>query len=451
MYTTIPNTYRIIFTIIICTTPYILQSQVSEKELKKHVIQLSSDKFEGRGINTNGIRYAEEYILKSIIKNKLKNINNSYRQEFTINQWKVSSPNKPTLIINKDTLQYINEFYALGSNSSDKIRLPLYKINNPTIKNIHHDFAILTSNINDTNKINNPHLKAILISIIDSSKYTQIIETNKNGNLNIVNADNFIINKNLPTHYINKNTTNKINELLSVGNVNVHVETSLFKKNSIVNPANIIGMINGFSNDSTIVISAHYDHIGINHGKINPGANDNASGVSALLEIAKVFATSETKPKYNILFVFFTAEEIGLRGSKYFTENPPIPLNSILANINLDMIGNKDILHKDEPNFIYAYGPKETSTYLMNKIDSINNIKPYLKLDFFENDSIIANRFLKMSDQANFITFDIPVLFLFNGLSPNYHKPIDTYKKLDYKKMKNVCNLTIDLIKELAY
>ncbi len=451
MYTTISNIYRIIFTIIVCTTPYILQSQASERELKKHVIRLSSDKFEGRGVNTNGIRYAEEYILKSIIQNKLNNINNSYRQEFTINNWTASSPIIPTLIINKDTLQYINDFYALGSNSVGKIKLPLYKINNPDIKHIHHDFAILIKNINDANNINNKYVRAILTSIDDSITYTHIIESNKNGNLDAVNCKYFIINKNTPSYYLSKNTTKQLNKLLSDTNNKIHIETSFLKKNTIMNPANIIGMINGVSNDSTIVISAHYDHIGIHHGKINPGANDNASGVSALLEITRVLSTLETKPKYNILFAFFTAEEIGLHGSKYFTKNLPIPLNSIKANINLDMIGNKDPFHKKEPNFIYAYGPKENSTFLMNKMDSINNTTHYLKLDFFKQDTIMANRFLKMSDQASFIKFDIPVLFLFNGLSPNYHKPIDTYKKLDYKKMKNVCNLTIDLIKDLAY
>ncbi|MCW3788775.1 M28 family metallopeptidase [Plebeiibacterium sediminum] len=451
MYYSNQKNYRIIITVIILTIPYLLHSQASEKELKQHVIQLSSDKFEGRGINTNGIRYAEKYILTSIIQNKLNKVNNSYRQEFTINGWKISSPFIPTLIINNDTLQYINDFYALGNNSSDKSSLPVFSLNNPTIKNIDYNFALITDNINDTAKINTEFLKAILIENNDSLIFNQLIESNMIGNLDSINDYLYITNKNIPTYYLNKTTTDKFNKLITKTNNNIQLEFSPINKNTIINPSNILGMIKGLSDDSTIVLSAHFDHIGINHGKINPGANDNASGVSALLEIVRVLSSEETKPKYNILFAFFTAEEMGLYGSRYFTDNSPIPLKSIMANINLDMIGNKDPFHKDEPNFIYAYGPKETSSFLMNKIDSINKKTHYLKLDFFEQDSIMANRFLKMSDQANFIKSDIPALFLFNGLSPNYHKPIDTYRKLDYRKMKNVCNLTIDLIKDLVY
>ncbi len=426
-------------------------SQSNEKKLKSHVIQLSSKKFEGRGLNSKGIRHAEKYILSEINKFNLSQINNTYRQEFSIKYGETSEPKNPILIINNDTLRYKNEFFTLGNNTKTTNTLPLYTINNLNQQKINIDCALIVDDVNKINDIKSPFVKILLIISLDSINYKQIINSNISGEINVQNNKHFEITPKIQTYYLNPTASKNIKEIISSTPNTPEITFSTRNNNTTDNTANLFGIIEGSSGDSTLVISAHYDHIGIRNGKINPGANDNASGVSALLEIARVLSEEKYKPKYNILFCFFSAEESGLCGSRYFINNPLIQKETIIANINLDMIGNKDKLHKSTPNFIYAFGPEETSSFLMTKIDSINQSKSFLTLDYFDHDTHMGKRFLQMSDQANFINSDIPALFLFNGLSPNYHKPKDTHRKLDYKKMKNVCDLTIDLIKDLAH
>ncbi len=424
-------------------------AQVNQKSLKHHVVELSSEKYEGRSLNSKGIRYAERYILNKINTFNLLPINSSFRQEFSIIKHRSSIPPEPNLIFKRNKLIYKEDFYTIGTNSTETCKYPILELENFTKQKVTYDCAILLKDSNDSNIIISDNIKLLLIPTYSTINYKEIINSNTNGNLSPNTTNNFIIDNSIQKYYLNPSTSKKIKSTLRKRS-NIYITAPCPNSHSSTNTANLYGMISGTQGDSTIIISAHYDHIGIRNKKLNPGANDNASGVSAVLEIANTLSHKISKPKYNILFVFFSAEESGLLGSDFFLKNCPIKKETIMANINMDMIGNKDNYHEKEPNFIYAYGP-ENSQHLVSKIDSINNIKSYLKLDFFEHDIEMGKRFLNMSDQASFIKSNIPVLFIFNGLSPNYHKPTDTYDKLNYKKIKNVCNLTIDLITEIAY
>ncbi|MCW3804449.1 M28 family metallopeptidase [Plebeiibacterium marinum] len=424
------------------------KAQISEKTLKKHVKKLSSKNFEGRGIRTDGIKLAENYILSQVNILNLNPINNVYRQEFSLNSQKMLRPDTCLLILKNDTLHYGKDYYTLNQNTNKTYQLPLYHYQQTNNNKILTDHAILINHINQLNKIKSPQTKAIFVKQESSIEFEKLTNTNGSGINNDLNSP-LLTKQNIKTYYLSPSTSKLIDESLKTDSLLVTAVVS--EENTTINPANILAQIKGTKGDSTIIISAHYDHIGIRYGKINPGANDNASGVAALLEIAKQLSQSQTRPKHNILFAFFSAEESGLLGSRYFVSNPPHPLNKTIANINLDMIGNTDPMHKKDPNYIYAYGPEKTSYFLMHKIDSINNKHFFLNIDHYKHDKTMAQKFLRMSDQANFIKHNIPALFIFNGLSPNYHTPKDTYNKLDYKKIKNVCELTIELIKDLAY
>src|SRR5690606_16560197 len=140
---------------------------------------------------------------------------------------------------------------------------------------------------------------------------------------------------------------------------------------------NILGFIQGTEKpDEILVISAHYDHVGIHDGKIYNGADDDGSGSVAILEIAKAFKKAGKdgyKPKRSILFLHVTAEEIGLLGSKYYTDIQPVfPLENTIADLNIDMIGRIDDAHLDNPNYVYLIGSDKLSTDLHNLSEKVN-------------------------------------------------------------------------------
>ncbi|MGB7528858.1 M20/M25/M40 family metallo-hydrolase [Sphingobacterium cellulitidis] len=202
---------------------------------------------------------------------------------------------------------------------------------------------------------------------------------------------------------------------------------------------NIIGFLDN-SADYTIVIGAHYDHLGTGHiggsrdslgvGKIHNGADDNASGVAGLLELARHYATNDIKEPFNMLFIGFGAEELGLLGSKHFTENPTIPLNSIQWMLNMDMIGR---YNPDNGLAVIGYG---TSSAFPKIFEGITSTIKF-------NKSKDGNG---GSDQTSFYKKNIPVLFFHTGGHDDYHKPTDDADKIDYKAMEAILKLEIDVL-----
>ena len=199
---------------------------------------------------------------------------------------------------------------------------------------------------------------------------------------------------------------------------------------------NIIGMVEGAEEKGQfIVISAHYDHLGIVDSMIYPGADDNASGTSAVLELARIFSKSgkeSGKLKRSILFAFFSGEENGLLGSSYFVKNPVVPLQNIVANLNIDMIGRIDSLHEstDTINYVYVIGADKLSDELYSINEKNNDKGPRLLLDYHFDEPGEPNRFYERSDHYHFAEKNIPVIFYFSGVHSDYHKPTDTLDKI---------------------
>lgn len=210
-------------------------------------------------------------------------------------------------------------------------------------------------------------------------------------------------------------------------------------KDSIRQADNVIGYID---NDApyTIVIGAHYDHLGEGHqggsrdslgvGKIHNGADDNASGVAGLLELARHYSSNDIKEPFNLLFLAFGAEELGLVGSRYFTENPTIPLENIHWMLNMDMIGR---YNADNGLAVIGYGTSSKFPTIFENITS--DIKFNLSRDGNGG-----------SDQTSFYRKDIPVLFFHTGGHDDYHKPGDDPEKIDYNALESILKLEIDVI-----
>lgn len=195
-------------------------------------------------------------------------------------------------------------------------------------------------------------------------------------------------------------------------------------KREVKTVRNVWGYLPG-QTDEYVIIGAHYDHLGMGEqfsmapseaGKVHPGADDNASGTAGVIELARWFG-SQPKPKRGILFLAFAGEELGLLGSRYYVDHPALPLEKAVAMINLDMIGRL----RDKKVYV---GGARTGTTLQVLLEDVF-AKHNLKMD------ISGGAEVGSSDHASFTSKQIPVLFFFSGLHGDYHKPSDTWDKID--------------------
>jgi Zn-dependent M28 family amino/carboxypeptidase len=205
--------------------------------------------------------------------------------------------------------------------------------------------------------------------------------------------------------------------------------------------------------DEVLVISAHYDHVGIQKGEVYNGADDDGSGTVALLEIAKAFAKAKKDghgPKRSILFLHVTGEEHGLHGSRYYSENPLFPIANTITDINIDMIGRRDVEHAKTNNYVYVIGADRLSTDLHNAVVSQNEKYTKLDLDFKFNDPKDPNHFYERSDHYNFAKHGIPAVFFFNGVHEDYHGKGDEPQKIEYDALTKRAQLAFVVAWDLA-
>lgn len=199
---------------------------------------------------------------------------------------------------------------------------------------------------------------------------------------------------------------------------------------------NVLAYIKGSEKpDEVLIISGHFDHEGIKNNKIYFGADDNASGSMAILEIAQAFKLAEKEghaPKRSILFLHLTAEEIGLYGSSFYVKNPVFALNKTIADLNIDMIGRVDPTHINTPNYIHLIGADRISKELHFVSEAVNSTFSNLELDYTFNAENDPNKYYYRSDHYNFAKHNIPVIFYFDGGHIDYHRPTDTADKINY-------------------
>ncbi len=208
-----------------------------------------------------------------------------------------------------------------------------------------------------------------------------------------------------------------------------------------INGVNVVGFIKGRSKPNKyIVVTAHYDHVGVRGGKIHNGADDDASGTSALFAIAKYF--KQHQPKHSIIFVAFDAEEKGLRGARHFVKNLPVKKESILLNVNMDMISRSD------KNELYAagfYHYPQLKKYLI----SVQK-KASIKLLFgHDSPELKGNDWTSQSDHGAFHREKIPFLYFGVEDHKDYHKPTDTFENIHPKFYVNVVETILMAVKSI--
>lgn len=231
-----------------------------------------------------------------------------------------------------------------------------------------------------------------------------------------------------------------------------------FKKTLLINKvSNVLGLLEGTDKkDEYVIITAHYDHVGKRDSLIFYGADDDGSGTVSVLELAEAFAKAKAEgngPRRSILFMTVSGEEHGLWGSAYYGNHPVYPLEKTTVNLNIDMIGrigNDYLKDKDSANYIYIIGDNKLSSDLTPITESINNTYTKLKLDRKYNDPKDPNRFYYRSDHYNFAEKGVPIIFYFNGVHADYHKPTDTPDKIKYDLMEKRAKLVFYTAMEIA-
>lgn len=222
-----------------------------------------------------------------------------------------------------------------------------------------------------------------------------------------------------------------------------NVELSYAKTTSVAEASNVLGIIEGTDKkDEYVMITSHYDHVGKrDDGTIYYGADDDGSGTTAILELAEAFAKAKAAgkgPRRTIIFMTVSGEEKGLWGSAYYANHPVFPLEKTSVDLNIDMIGRigeEYLKDKDSVNYVYVIGDDKLSTDLAPITDQINAKNLKMKLDRKYNDPNDKNRFYYRSDHYNFAEKGVPVIFYFNGVHADYHRPTDTPDKINYKLM----------------
>ncbi len=397
------------------------------KYLKENIEYLSSDQLEGRRAGTTGESLAADFIANKFKEIGLlpKGAEDSYFQPFSISDGRQILPDTYLSVNNQVLIPGIEFFPLSNSKESATIKAQV----SPSLTENDQPWLIDIADDLDNNK-ENPHfdISNLINSLINNSKdkgASSVIFFNSGEIDDHISFDEKDRSENtiIPALYITKNA---VKTYLQDLNSTYDLQFNVAIGPKIRHSKNIIGYIDNKA-QLTVVLGAHFDHLGygedgnsmLRSGErlIHNGADDNASGTAALIELAFLLNKSKSK-QFNYLFIAFSAEELGLNGSKYFSENPTISLNTVNYMINMDMVGRMN-----DSTRVITIGGYGTSPSWKPLIDNIKDNPFVIKYDSSGTGP---------SDHTSFYRKDIPVLFFFTGLHTDYHKPSDDADKINY-------------------
>ena len=403
-------------------------SSQSEKDAREILNTICSESYHGRGYAMGGAEKTADFIVKQLKKNGLKKFNKNYFQNFDI-RVNTFAGNNTLSINNKKLIPGVDFLISASSDSlSGKFIIEIINaqlINQPEKfkKFIHSDLSDKIILI-DTFGLKRPSFKDAyqLITERNILKAKAIIKIIRTKLIYVPSQ----IQKKFPLIILKRSSLPD-----NPKNIEINIDSKYY---SHFETKNIIAYIKG-KTDTSIVFSAHYDHLGaMGKDVFFPGANDNGSGVAALLTLVSSFSKKK-KPKYNIVFMFFSGEELGLLGSHYYTQHPFFPLSKIKFMINLDMVGSGDEGIKVVNGTVFK---KESDTLI-----SINNKNHYLPAIKLRGKA--AN-----SDHYFFFEEGVPAIFIYTlGKYKEYHNIFDTPERLPLSKFEGLMYLLIDFINEL--
>jgi aminopeptidase YwaD len=412
--------------------------------LQQHIQFLADDKLDGRRTGTAGEAAAANYIstqFKTI--GLLARGTENFLQPFEVIEGKQINP-ATFLTIDGKNLLLNKEFFPLIISPNVTVEaLPSLTLKEPSTPWFFDLKELLESNAA------NPHFD-ITESIIKSAKEsakrgaTAVFlynTSNKEDGLKFDGKEKFE-SVSIPVVYLTKEAAKKyLSDESATLDVKLKVDIADKKRNG----TNVIGYVDNGA-PTTVVLGAHFDHLGRGEdnnsreiekkGQIHNGADDNASGTAALIELARLLKNSKLKNN-NYLFIAFSGEELGLFGSKYFTEHPTIDLTRVNYMINMDMVGRLS-----DSSHVVTVGGYGTSPSWGEIYNLTGKKKLYANELQFRFDSSGTGP----SDHTSFYLKNIPVLFYFTGLHQDYHKPTDDFDKINYTGEINVVKHILSVI-----
>ena len=483
--------YFILSTFVYSQNPTVYAEDITAKELKSMLTIYASDAFQGREAGTEGEQMAVKYL-----RNEYQKLGISAAKPdgdyFQYVPLKLNTPPKVNLSIQSQKFSYYKDFINILSGPTKNMRFESY---------IYVGYGIKDPNYNDYKNIDvtgklvvaiagepkNAEGQYVVSGSNKISKWSNVRQTlsakqnlaKEMGAAAFVLIDESLFKRYARYYKRNDQSEGKTNLSLDVNSnpfygflVGDNIGNSLIKEKnglyyndiqidyknkyeSLVSE-NVAALIPGSEKPNEyIVISAHLDHIGIHHGAVFNGADDDGSGTVAILEIAEAFQKAVQNgdgPKRSILLLHVSAEEKGLLGSQYYTDfDPIVPLENTVANLNIDMIGRTDPKRKKgKRNYIYLIGSDKLSTELHDISEMVNEKYTAIELDYTFNDENDPNRFYYRSDHYNFAKKNIPIIFYFNGTHEDYHKATDIVDKIQFDLLENRTKLVFYTAWELA-
>ena len=447
--------------------------KINAKITKKHLSILASDKYEGRETGKRGAEMAATYISGEFKKLKLlAPVNGSYLQQVSLIE---TSMFVNSFEVNKNVLNEGKDFQFNGSGEARTIQAKeLLFIAKGTELELKHDLSgkvVLINHDGQTGEIAKrlSFLKSkepALILVINSEQNNSSLSHNSGRSLRVKNGsrESFPIKVYSPpviqinpeiANLILKNSGFNYEKATSINTpilIKAELKLSYGPVQKEVLSSNVLGYLEGTDlKNELLVYSAHYDHIGLNSDggidKVFNGADDDGSGTSGVLAIARAFAKAKKEgngPRRSILFMMFTGEEKNLLGSEYYSLNPVFPMANTITNLNIDMIGRTDFIYRNTPdstNYLYLVGTDKLSTDLHKISDKANAIYTKLKLDYRHNAKDDPTQIYYWSDHYNFAKNGIPIIFYYNGKHEDYHKGSDEINKINFNLLSKRAQL----------
>ena len=445
--------------------------EIKAKRLKNHVYILASDSCAGRNIGTSGIERARKYIVgqweaNAVIKPYFVD---TWLQPFPL----VTYSDKVTQLQAGDAvLTSFADYMYTGEYDGFNKELPIVfagygkdgdfkklDVKGKAVLTLNNNLRVAIKNASkaleygaELSIIANPENTNQFESISRQFKDFQKYKRYKAPTDTIIHGLNI---RSLDYRYVtisSKTVKQLTNQSLSYWkNKNVGENDAIGTLKLAVKPVttdtilenNIVAFIPGINNNESIVIGAHYDHLGVINDEVYHGADDNASGVAALIELSSIFSQAYNDgfiPQKNIVFIAFSGEEGGLWGSKYFADHLENK-EGVKLMMNIDMIGRADTDHSDDSRYFYFI-----SNFLADSLFSQNKQlcdKYNLTPDYSST--------IDASDHKSFTDIGIPNIFYFDGMNPDLHKPTDTPNKVDYKRMEKITRMIFETIWQNAF
>ncbi len=468
-----------------------MAATITAEDMKKHLYIIASKEMEGRDTPSPGLEKAANYIeehFKSI--GLLPGNKDSYRQYYPLYRdsmlGAVIKVNGTSLELNKD-FQPQTSNYAAAMRFSEVV-FAGYGIVDGDKRNDYKDLnvagkAVLIvdgtpadykpsttgfgSPVSMPGKMNAAMSKgAVAVLIVYNNYPRKTMNTTSNWNMNgyrsTVYPLSFTISPDVAAQIMGEQGKNLMDKMKNgtylPGPYKADIDLEYSKVSKTTQVSNVLGLIEGTDKkDEFVIITAHYDHVGKrNDTTIYYGADDDGSGTTGVLELAEAFVKAKAAgngPRRSILFMTVSGEEKGLWGSNYYANHPVYPIDKTSVDLNIDMIGRigtEYLKDKDSTNYLYIIGDDKLSSELAVITDQVNNAYTKLKLDRKYNDPNDPNRFYFRSDHYNFAEKGIPIIFYFNGVHADYHRPTDTPDKINYPMMAKRTQLVFYTAWEMA-